>query len=76
MRAAKEAEEKRIADEAEAQRQAALAPDKEKLLGLAIQLRATEVPTLSTEDGRAVTALLVTKLDRLASWLEQEASVL
>lgn len=76
LRAAKEAEAKRLAEEAEAQRQAALAPDKEKLLGLAIQLRATEIPALSTPDGRAVTALLVTKLDKLAAWLEQEASVL
>ena len=75
-RAADAAEAKRVADEAEAQRQAALAPDKEKLLGLAMQLRATGTPSLSTADGQAVIALLVTKLDRLASWLEQEASVL
>jgi hypothetical protein len=75
-RAADEAEVKRQADEAEAQRQASLAPDKEKLLALAMDLRATGTPALSTADGQAVIALLVTKLDRLAAWLEQEASVL
>ena len=75
-RLADEAEAKRAADEVEAQRQAGLAPDKEKLLALAMELRETGMPALSTADGQAVVALLATKLDRLAAWLEQEASVL
>lgn len=76
LKAVADAEAKRLADEAEAQRQAALAPDMEKLVRLAKLFRAFETPELATVSGRAVGALLETKLAKLAAWLEQEAQAL
>lgn len=48
-RLAREAEEKRLADEAVANRAAALLPDREKILGYASQIELIETPTLSTD---------------------------
>ena len=74
--ALRDAEAKRLADEAEAARQASLAPDKEKLQALAVELRSFGMPALATKDGQGVVELLSAKLDKLAAWIDEEASAL
>lgn len=75
-RAAKEAADKKAADEAEAARQAALAPERDKLLAFADTVLALEVPTLDSESGQVVQKALVTKLTNMAAWLRKEAKTL
>ena len=60
----------------EAQRQAALAPDREKLTSFANTIRELELPALSTDAAREVASLLKVKVAALASWIDREASVL
>lgn len=75
-KAAREESERKAAAEAEQKRQAALAPDKEKLLAVAGVLRSIPIPGLSTKEGQAAGAVLRSKLEKLAQWVEQEAALL
>lgn len=68
--AAEEAETKRIADE---KAKAAAAPDREKLLLLADQLCAVELPTMSTEEGKALLESFTADREIITSMLRKSA---
>ena len=66
--AQKAADEKRQADEAEAARKAAAAPDKDKLMNYAHAVRALEIPELKTAP--ALATLIQQQRDKFVAWLE------
>lgn len=66
------AEKKRIADEAKAAKKAAAAPDKVKLQGFAHLVRALEVPEVKSEEAKAVRAEIVAKVANFANWIETQ----
>jgi hypothetical protein len=75
--AAQEARERaeREAQEAAA-RAAAAAPDREKLLALAAQVRGLVVPTMATERGQKAAQATVERLGQMADWLTRAAGAL
>lgn len=72
-KAVRDAEAKRLADEAEAKRKAALAPEREKLSVYAICLRGLLIPALDSEGGILVVDELRARVEKLAKWVEVEA---
>lgn len=68
--AIEEAEKKRVADE---QAKAAAAPDREKLLLLADHLCAVELPTMSTEEGKALLESFIADREIITSMLRKSA---
>ena len=75
-RAAKEAAEKKATEEAEAARQASLAPDREKLLSVAAHLRRFELPQVSSDEANVVRSEISSRMGKLGLWIEKEALVL
>lgn len=74
---AKEAEEQRKRDAAlAAARAAAAAPDREKLAKLAANIRALEIPTLTTAAGREIQDLIQTQVTKFAVWVENQTTKL
>ena len=74
---AKEAEEQKKRDDAlAAARAAAAAPDREKLTKLAADLRALEIPLLTTAAGREIQDLIQTQVNKFAVWIENQTTKL
>lgn len=74
---AKEAEEQRKRDAAlAAARAAAAAPDREKLMKLAADIRALDIPTLTTASGREIQDLIQTQVNKFAVWIENQTTKL
>ena len=74
---AKEAEEQRKRDAVlAAARAAAAAPDREKLAKLAADIRALEIPTLTTAAGREIQDLIQTQVTKFAVWIENQTTKL
>lgn len=67
------AEEANRRQEAEERAAAAKAPDREKLLAFAQQIRALEFPKMATEDGAKVLSTIETKCAEFAGWIEKRA---
>lgn len=74
--AAKAAAGRKVAEEAEAARQASLAPDRDKLLAFAGELGALRYPELSSEEARVVSSETYKRVQKLVEWITREASVL
>jgi hypothetical protein len=74
LAAARKAEADRVAREQEAARQAAAAPEKQKLATLAATVRAMPVPALTTEAGKALRVKIAEQVEKMAKWIESEAS--
>lgn len=73
IEAAKMAEQERIEKAAaEARRQAALAPDKDKLKALADQIDALELPSLSMPDAEAITANVRGLLTKVSAYIREK----
>jgi hypothetical protein len=75
-REAREAEERLRAEEAAAQRRAALAPDKDKVRALAATLGAVQLPEVSSAEAQAIVAKVRTHLERMVVWLNDQAETL
>lgn len=75
-KAAREAEENRVAEEKETARRAAMAPDKDRLLTYANAIRALEIPTFSTTEGKAIATTLAASRDRFVNWCDEKAGAL
>ena len=74
---AKEAEEQKKRDAAlAAARAAAAAPDREKLAKLAADIRALEIPLLTTAAGREIQDLIQTQVTKFAVWIENQTTKL
>jgi hypothetical protein len=65
-----------IAAEQAAAAKAEKAPEKEKLIAFAMQIRALQVPELSTDAGRAVATVVKTYQEKLAVFVEDKAAAL
>lgn len=74
--AEEQAERDRLAAEEEARQRAALAPDREKLVALAAQVRAIAIPALATERGQAAGEKVSAQLSKMADWITKTASAL
>ncbi len=59
--------------EAAAERAAALAPDREKLEGVAMQLRAIALPELATDAGKAAAADVAKQIAKMSAWVSKMA---
>lgn len=77
VEAARVAAEKAKADaQAKAAREAAAAPEREKMQAFAVMLRCLAVPELQTEAGKALSARIANNLVRLAAVCDDEAAKL
>lgn len=74
--AAKAAAEKHAEEQAEAARQASLAPDRQKLQKISAHLRTLELPEVSSAEAVIVRNEISMRLGKLALWIEKEATVL
>lgn len=72
-RIAKEKANQIAADDAAAKK-AAAAPDREKLLAIAVAVRGTAMPALSTDGGAALALRIREQLEKFAAWIESEAA--
>jgi hypothetical protein len=75
------AERKRAEDEAKKKARAAaeaakMAPEKDKLMVLAVAIRMIQLPTLETEKGLAAMAEITAKVEAFAAWVEKRAGLL
>jgi hypothetical protein len=61
---------------AEEDRKAAAAPDRDKLIAFATQLRALQVPVLSTTTGKSAAKTLAAQVNKFAEWIEAKADTL
>lgn len=66
LRDKQEAEAKAEREAAAAARKAAAAPDREKLLALSATIRAIQLPSMSTENGKAAVTRIAKELDEVA----------
>jgi hypothetical protein len=75
---AKAKAEKVAADKAESDRlsKLAAAPDKEKLLALALDIGAIQIPELVTDAGIRIGIGVITMQQKMVAWIEQEAGKL
>lgn len=74
---AKEVEEQKKRDAAlAAARAAAAAPDREKLTKLAADIRALEIPLLTTAAGREIQDLIQTQVAKFALWIDNQTTKL
>ena len=69
-----DAEEQRKREAADAEAKAAQAPDKEKVLKFAADIRKLAVPALSSGKGKAFQATLNDQVSKFADWIETAAS--
>jgi hypothetical protein len=69
------AEAKRHADELAAKK-AAAAPDKEKLMAFAEQVRALQLPEVKSPDAQSAKAEIQAKVSSFAKWIETQASTI
>lgn len=75
-RASKEAEVKRIADEAKARAKAERAPDREKLFALAGDIVRVKAPEVKSVRAQAILRELAARQSALAAWLKEKAGEL
>jgi hypothetical protein len=75
---AKAKADRAAADKAESDRLAKLAaaPDKEKLLALALEIGAMQIPELVTDAGIRIGSGIITMQRKMVAWIEQEAGKL
>lgn len=71
-----EAEAARVAKEAADREARELAPDKEKLAGMAAILRSLVVPTCATDKGQAAAKRIQEQIEKLAAWTDKTAAAL
>lgn len=76
LAAIKAAEEKEKADCIAAQRAAQMAPEKEKLMALAMKFRRIIVPDMNTLKGIDTVHDIENKVEEFAAWIEQKAASL
>lgn len=76
LRAKQEAEEMHQARLAEEKIIAAKAPDREKLLALAGQIRALPFPSLATDSGGEVLKEIAAQAEKFAAWIEKKAGAM
>lgn len=76
LRAQREADARRIASEREAERKAAAAPDRDKLLNYANAIRAIDIPEFTTESAKAIAATIRASRDKFAGWVDEKAGAL
>lgn len=76
LRKREQAERERSEADLLAQRKAAAAPDKEKLLAMAETIRQMRAPALTCEGGAAVVLRIEEQILRFSRWLEAEAGKL
>lgn len=69
-REAEAREQARIAKEKEAARRAAAAPDRDKLLGYAKRI-ITDLPEVSTEEGKSAAVEIAAQAKKFAAWIEK-----
>lgn len=75
-KAIRDAEAAKVAAEEAARRQAAAAPDREKVAALARLIRATAIPRLDTDDGKALAVEIAAQVNKFAAWLEKKGGAL
>lgn len=76
LKAKLDAEEAEWRQREEAARQAAAAPDREKLSAFAAAIRAMPVPDLTTDAGKAVSAKLAAQTGKFATFIERQSAKL
>lgn len=76
LAAAKAAEAAKIKAEQDAARNAALAPEREKLTAFAKSVRALQVPVATTDEGKAITKKISEQVEKFALWIEKETAAL
>lgn len=76
LKAQRKAADEKAAAEALAFKQAAAAPDRNKILALAATVRGIGVPDMATEPGRAARVEIVGKIEAFAKWIEGKAKAL
>ena len=72
----KASEEAKAKSEAQERRKAAAAPDKAKLRKVAEVVRAIYIPETTTDEGAAVRAAIVAKVEGFAKWIEAQTEKL
>lgn len=75
-KAIRDAEAAKAAAEDTARKQAAAAPDREKVAALARLIRATAIPRLDTDDGKALAVEIAAQVEKFAAWLEKKGGAL
>lgn len=75
-KAVRDAEAAKAAAEEAARKQAAAAPDREKVAALARLIRATAIPRLDTDDGKALAVEIAAQVEKFAAWLEKKGGAL
>lgn len=73
LKAQKEAEDKRLAEEAAAKKRAESVPEKEQLIAFAAKVRSLPIPTFKTEEGKAIGVTLVQQVNKFGQWIEAQA---
>lgn len=73
LRERREAEERRKREEEAARRKAARAPDREKIASLAAVLHGVIMPSVQSEEARALLDRIENRLNDLADWIVTEA---
>lgn len=76
QREAQEAAAKAKADAELAEKKAAAAPDKEKLLNFANAIRALEIPAFSTDAAKSLSSVIASQREKFAAWLEDKSNAL
>ena len=76
LQATKDAEAKALKDAEESKKQAALAPDKEKLTELISHIRSIEIPELATDKASEITKGVSNLLDKVVSYIESKSKEL
>ena len=76
LRAAQDAEAKRVAEAEAAVKKAAAAPDKQKLTTLAATVRGMAIPAMSSGAGTALRIKIAEQFAKMAGWIEAEAGKL
>lgn len=76
LRAKVAAEEAKAAEERRERAALAKAPDREKLMAFAGQVRSLEFPALTTEDGNALLSEITDQAAKFVAWIEKKAAAL
>lgn len=76
QREAQEAAAKAKADAELAEKKAAAAPDKEKLINFANAIRALEIPAFSTDAAKSLSSVIANQREKFAAWLEDKSNAL
>lgn len=75
-KALRDAEEKRIADEAKAKAKAAKAPDREKLIAFAGNVRGLTPGSMKSAEANAIAEEIAAQVEKFAAWIEKKAATL